>query len=187
VLTIFEEIVRENPPWDRRFRIEHAQHVRPQDIARFAALGVVVSAQPYHCIDDGVWAEERIGTERARSTYAFKSFLDAGVCIGFGSDWTVAPLDPVLGIYAAVTRATIDGKLPDGWFPEQKLTVQEAVRCYTVNNAFAAFEEHLKGTLEAGKFADMVVLSEDIFAIPPEEIRNVRVAMTIVDGDVVYG
>ena len=187
ILAIFEELVRENPAWDRRFRIEHAQHVRPADIARFAALGVIVSAQPYHCIDDGVWAEQRIGAHRARSTYAFKSFLDAGVCVCFGSDWTVAPLDPLLGIYAAVTRATLDGKKPGGWVPEQRVSVEQAVRCYTVNNAFAAFEEHLKGTIEPGKLADMVVVSENIFAIPPAEIRNVRVVRTIVNGEVIYG
>jgi len=187
ILSIFEEIVRTNPAWDRRFRIEHAQHVRAEDIERFSSLGVLVSAQPYHCIDDGVWAEQRIGAVRARTTYAFKSFLDAGVRVCFGSDWTVAPLDPIQGIYAAVTRATLDGKRPGGWCPEQRLTVEEAVRCYTVNNAFAAFEEHLKGTLEPGKMADMVVLSENIFSVPTAEIRNVRVKMTVVDGEVVYG
>jgi hypothetical protein len=187
ILSIFEEIVRTNPAWDRRFRIEHAQHVRAKDIQRFSSLGVLVSAQPYHCIDDGVWAEQRIGAVRARTTYAFKSLLDAGVRVCFGSDWTVAPLDPIQGIYAAVTRATLDGKQPGGWCPEQRLTVEEAVRCYTVNNAFAAFEEHLKGTLEPGKMADMVVLSENIFSVPPAKIRNVRVKMTVVDGEVVYG
>jgi predicted amidohydrolase YtcJ len=186
MLTLFEEIVRENPGWDRRFRIEHAQHVRPQDFARFASLGVIVSAQPCHCIDDGVWAEQRIGHERAKSTYAFRSFLDAGVRLCFGSDWTVAPLDPILGIYAAVTRATVDGKNPDGWIPEQKLTAEEAVKCYTVHNAYASFEEHLKGSIAPGKLADMVVLSDDIFAMPAAEIRNARVVMTVVDGRVVF-
>jgi predicted amidohydrolase YtcJ len=186
ILTLFEEIASENPPWDRRFRIEHAQHVRREDIGRFAALGVVISAQPYHCIDDGAWAEQRIGRDRARMAYAFKSFLDAGVRLCFGSDWTVAPLDPILGIYAAVTRATLDGKNPKGWFPEQRLSVEEAVQCYTVNNAYASFEEHLKGTLEPGKLADMVVLSHDIFTIPPEKIREACVVTTIVNGDVVY-
>lgn len=185
VLSVFEEIVRTNPPWDRRFRIEHAQHIRPQDFSRFAALGVIVSAQPYHAIDDGVWAETRIGHDRARSTYAFRSFLNAGVRVCFGSDWTVAPLNPLLGIAAAVTRATLDGKQPGGWIPEEKLTVEEAVRCYTLSNAYAAFEEHEKGTLEPGKLADMVVLSENIFTIPPERISTVRVERTIVDGKTV--
>jgi predicted amidohydrolase YtcJ len=186
VLTIFEEVVRENPGWDRRFRIEHAQHVRREDRARFASLGVIVSAQPYHCIDDGVWAEQRIGAERAKTTYAFKSFSDAGVCVCFGSDWTVAPLEPLLGIYAAVTRATLDGKKPDGWIPEERISVEQAVRCYTVNNAYASFEEHLKGSIEPGKLADLVVLSENIFSVPAEQIRNVRVEKTVVNGDVVY-
>lgn len=187
IVTLFEDVIRENPAWDRRFRIEHAQHVRAEDIQRFASLGVIVSAQPYHCIDDGVWAEQRIGPVRAATTYAFKSFLDAGVCVCFGSDWTVAPLDPIQGIYAAVTRATLDGKRPEGWIPEQRLSVEEAVRCYTVNNAYASFEEHLKGSVESGKLADLVVLSDNIFTIPHEDIRNVRVTMTVVDGEVVYG
>ena len=122
-----KRVVRRNPPWDRRFRIEHAQHLRPEDIQRFAALGVIASAQPYHAIDDGVWAESRIGAERLKTTYAFKSLLDAGVRVCFGSDWTVAPLHPLGGIHAAVTRRTLDGRNPGGWVPEQKLTVEEAV------------------------------------------------------------
>ncbi len=186
VLSMLESIVRTNPPWDRRFRIEHAQHVRRQDIARFAALGVVVSAQPYHAIDDGVWAEERIGPVRARTTYAFKSFLNAGVRVCFGSDWTVAPLQPLLGIYAAVTRRTLDGKRPGGWIPEEKVTVEEAIRCTTINNAYAEFAEHDKGSITTGKLADLVVLSDNLFAIPPERIQDARVEMTVVDGDVVY-
>jgi hypothetical protein len=183
VLDIFEEIVRTNPPWDRRLRIEHAQHVRRADVARFAALGVIVSAQPYHCIDDGVWAETRIGAERAACTYAFKTFLEAGVRVCFGSDWTVAPLNPIPGIYAAVTRATLDGKRPGGWTPAERLTVEEAVRCYTINNAYASFEEGLKGSIEAGKLADMVVLSENIFTVPPGAIKDVRVEMTVIGGE----
>ena len=186
VLRIFEEIVRVNPPWDRRPRIEHAQHVRPGDFERFAALGVVVSAQPYHCIDDGVWAEGRIGQERARTTYAFRSFLDAGVHVCFGSDWTVAPLDPVGGIYAAVTRSTLDGARPGGWVPDQRLTVEQAIRCYTVEGAYASYEEGLRGSITAGKCADLVVLSQDPTGIPPEELREIVVDMTIADGQTVY-
>jgi predicted amidohydrolase YtcJ len=186
VLDIFEEVVRRNPPWDRRFRIEHAQHLRPEDIQRFAALGVIASAQPYHAIDDGVWAESRIGAERLKTTYAFKSLLDAGVRVCFGSDWTVAPLHPLGGIHAAVTRRTLDGKNSGGWVPEQKLTVDEAVRCYTVNNAYASFEEHVKGSITPGKLGDMVVLSEDIFTIPAERIADVGVQMTVVDGNIVF-
>jgi predicted amidohydrolase YtcJ len=187
VLDIFEEIVRTNPAWDRRFRIEHAQHLRPQDIARFAALGVIASVQPYHAIDDGVWAASRIGPERMKTTYAFRSMLDAGVHVCFGSDWTVAPLHPLGGIYAAVTRRTLDGKNPLGWVPEQKISVEEAVRCTTINNAYASFEEDIKGSITPGKLADMVVLGEDIFSIAPETIKDVAVAMTIVDGRTVHG
>ena len=187
VLSLYEEVTRTNAPWDRRFRIEHAQHVRREDIPSFKRLGVIVSAQPYHCIDDGVWAEKRIGPERIHQAYPFRSFLDAGVMLCFGSDWTVAPLSPLLGIYAAATRRTLDGKHPDGWIPEQKLTVPEALQCYTINNAYASFEENTKGSIETGKLADMVVLDDDIFAIPPEKVRDVNVAMTVVDGRIVFG
>jgi hypothetical protein len=186
VLRIFEEILRVNPPWDRRFRIEHAQHVRPTDFARYASLGVVVSAQPYHCIDDGVWAEQRIGPERARTAYAFRSFLDAGVHVCFGSDWTVAPLDPIAGIYAAVTRSTLDGARPGGWIPEQRLTVEQAIRSYTVEGAYASFEEHLRGSITPGKAADLVVLSRNPATVPPEQLREITVDMTIADGRTVY-
>jgi predicted amidohydrolase YtcJ len=186
VLRIFEEIARTNPPWDRRFRIEHAQHLRPDDFVRFASLGVVVSAQPYHCIDDGVWAEGRIGADRARTTYAFRSFVDAGVHVCFGSDWTVAPLKPIGGIYAAVTRRTLDGTRPGGWVPEQRLTVEQALQCYTVEGAYAAFEERLRGSITPGKIADLVVLSRDPTIVPPEDLLDIAVDMTIADGQTVY-
>jgi len=186
LLDLFEAVIRENGPRDRRFRIEHAQHLRPQDIPRMARLGVIASMQPYHAIDDGRWAEKRIGHERCKTTYAFRSLLDAGVRVTFGSDWPVAPLNPLLGIYAAVTRKTLDGKNPNGWFPEQKITVEEAVRAYTVWGAYAEFAEAVKGSLEVGKFADLVVLSRDIFVIPPDEIAQVEVLYTIVGGKIVY-
>jgi len=169
-----------------RFRLEHAQHVRLQDFARFAKLGVIASMQPYHAIDDGRWAEKRLGPTRARTSYAWRSMLDAGAPLAFGSDWPVAPLDPLLGIYAAATRATLDGKHPDGWFPEEKLTVEEALRAYTAGSAFAAFEENKKGTISPGKLADLVVLSDDLFSIPPERIKDARVVLTLVGGKVVY-
>jgi hypothetical protein len=186
VLDLFETIVARNPQRDRRFRIEHAQHIRPADFARFARLGVIASVQPYHAIDDGRWAEGRIGRERCRTTYPFRSFLDHGVVTCFGSDWTVGPLNPLEGIYAAVTRRTTDGKNPGGWIPQERITVEEALRAYTVTNAYAAFEEGDKGSIAPGKFADMAVLSENILTIPPESIARVMVDLTVVDGKVVY-
>ncbi len=185
LLDIYERIGGEHPA-AHRFRVEHAQHVRPEDFARFGKLGIVASMQPYHAIDDGRWAERRIGHERARSSYAWRSMLDAGARLAFGSDWPVAPLDPLSGIYAAVTRATLDGKNPGGWFPEQRLTVEEALRAYTLGAAYAAFQEKEKGTISPGKLADVVVLSDDLFRIPPERIKDVRVEITLVGGRVVY-
>jgi predicted amidohydrolase YtcJ len=186
ILSIYEQVERENGDRDRRLRIEHAQHLRSQDIPRFARDHVIASMQPYHAIDDGRWAEKRIGHERAKTTYAFRSLLDTGATLAFGTDWTVAPLDPVLTIYAAVTRRTLDGKHPNGWIPEQKVSVEEAVRAYTVGSAFAEFQENEKGTIAPGKLADLVILSADIFKIDPKEIQKVEVVMTILDGRVIY-
>ena len=186
MLDMFEKIVQVNPKWDRRFRLEHAQHIQPKDFKRFARLGVIASVQPYHAIDDGRWAEKRIGHERCKTTYAFRTFHDNGVKICFGSDWTVAPLNPLLGIYAAVTRRTLDDANPDGWFPEQKISVQEAIEAYTINNAYAAFEENEKGSITPGKLADFVVLSDDILSIDPIKIRDVNVEMTILGGNIIY-
>jgi len=169
-----------------RFRIEHAQHMRPQDFARFGKLGIIASMQPYHAIDDGRWAEKRLGHERLKWSYAWRAMLDAGAPVAFGSDWPVAPLSPILGIYAAVTRATLDGKHPDGWFPEQRLTVEEALRAYTQGSAYAAFQENEKGSITPGKLGDLVVLSDDLFTIPPAKIKDAHVVMTIVGGKIVY-
>ncbi|PYV18029.1 MAG: amidohydrolase [Acidobacteria bacterium] len=169
-----------------RFRIEHAQHVRREDFARFGRLGVIASMQPYHAVDDGRWAEKRIGRERARTSYAWRSMLRAGAPLAFGTDWPVAPLNPLLGLYAAVTRATLDGKNPAGWFPEEKLTLEEALRAYTQGSAYAAFEEQEKGTIAPHKLADFVVLSDDLFSIPLEKIKDARVLMTVVGGKIVY-
>ena len=185
VLDIYERLGGQHPA-ARRFRVEHAQHARGEDFVRFRKLGVIASMQPYHAIDDGRWAEKRIGHERARSSYAWKSMLDAGAVLAFGSDWPVAPLDPLLGIYAAVTRATLDGRNPGGWYPEQRLTVEEALRAYTQGCAYASFEEKDEGTISPGKFADLIVLSEDLFQIPPERIKDARVEITIVGGRIVY-
>ena len=186
ILTIFETVAQEHGPRDRRFRIEHAQHLRPQDIGRFGRDQVIASVQPYHCADDGRWAEKRIGPERCRTTYAFRSLLDSGARLAFGSDWTVAPLNPMLGIAAAVTRRTLDGKHPGGWIPEEKITVAEAVRAYTVGSAYAEFQDQAKGTLIPGKLADLVLLDRDIFSVPAEQIDHTKIVLTIVDGRVVY-
>jgi predicted amidohydrolase YtcJ len=169
-----------------RFRIEHAQHLRSQDFAAFAKLGIIASMQPYHAIDDGRWVEKRIGPERARWSYAWRSMLNAGVTLAFGTDWPVAPLNPLLGVYAAVTRETLDGKNPGGWFPEEKITLEEALRAYTYGSAYASFQEKDKGTITPGKLGDIVVLSDDLFSIPPDKIKDARVVLTIVGGRVVH-
>jgi len=186
LLNTYELAEQENGTRDRRFRIEHAQHIAPADIERFAKLNVIASMQPYHAIDDGRWAEEVIGPERIKTTYAFRSLFDAGAKVAFGSDWPVAPATPLEGIYAAVTRRTLDDKNPEGWVPEQKITVEQALQGYTVNGAYASFEENLKGTLEPGKLADFVVLSEDITRIDPIKISETRVLQTYVGGKKVF-
>jgi predicted amidohydrolase YtcJ len=186
VLGMYEEAARQNGARDRRFRIEHAQHLRMEDIPRFGKLHVIASMQPYHCIDDGRWAEKRIGPERAKGTYAFRALLDSGAVLAFGSDWDVAPMQPLMGIYAAATRRTLDGKHPNGWVPEQKITVAEAIRAYTMGSAYASFDEKIKGSIEPGKLADMVVVSDDILSRPPVEIEKTRVEMTVFDGKVIY-
>jgi len=186
VLDLIEQAEKAVPGGRNRFRIEHAQHLDPADIARFGQLGVAASMQPYHAIDDGRWAEQLIGHERARSSYAWRTLLDTGATLAFGSDWPVAPLDPILGIYAAVSRRTLDGAHPDGWIPEQRISVAEAVHAYTMGSAAAEHMDDEKGSLVAGKLADLVVLSADIFTVPAEQIRQTRVDLTICDGNVVY-
>ncbi len=185
-LDIFERVIKENGPRDRRFRIEHAQHIAPPEIPRFAQLGVVASMQPYHAIDDGRWAGKVIGAERAKGTYAFRSLLDAGTTLAFGSDWFVAPPAPLEGIQAAVTRRTLDGKNPNGWVPEQKITLDEALRAYTRSAAFAGFQDKDLGVLRAGMLADVVVLDRDLSKIAPETIADAHVQFTVVGGRVVF-
>jgi predicted amidohydrolase YtcJ len=185
-LDVFERVAAANGPRDRRFRIEHAQHIAPQDLPRFAKLGVIPSMQPYHAIDDGRWAERFIGPQRSETTYAFRSLLDSGARLAFGSDWFVAPPTPIEGIYAAVTRRTLDDKHPNGWVPQQKITVEEALRAYTADAAYAAFNESSLGSLEPGKLADLVVLERNLFDTPPEELNTVPIAATIVGGKVMY-
>lgn len=186
LLDIYGRVIKENGLRDRRLRIEHAQHIDPTDIKRFADFGVIASMQPYHAIDDGRWAEALIGPERIKTTYAFKSLLDANVRVVFGSDWPVAPATPIEGIYAAVTRRTLDGKNPEGWVPEQKITIQQALKAYTKDAAYASFDEHLKGTLAVGKLADFVVLSADLTKIDPIQIKDVEVLQTFVGGKKVF-
>ena len=186
ILDLYSEVIKKHGEADRRLRIEHAQHMAAKDFERFAQLHVIASVQPYHAIDDGRFAESHIGHERASRTYAFRTFLDHGVRLAFGTDWEVAPLDPLLTVYAAVTRATLDGRNPNGWFPEQKLSVAEAIEAYTMGSAYAEFQEKEKGSITPGKLADMVLLSDDIFSIVPEKIREVRVLKTFVGGRLVF-
>jgi hypothetical protein len=186
LLNIFQKVENENGVRDRRFRIEHVQHIAPKDIPRFAHLKVIASMQPYHAIDDGRFAEKLIGRERAKTTYAFYSMMHNNTMVAFGSDWPVAPATPLEGIYAAVTRRTLDDKNPMGWFPEQKITVAQALTAYTIDGAYASFDERIKGSLEEGKLADLVILNQDLFEIAPEKIRDVKVLKTIVGGKVVF-
>jgi predicted amidohydrolase YtcJ len=186
ILDIYAAIEKEHGSRDRRWRIEHAQHMAAKDFDRFAQLHVIASVQPYHAIDDGRWAERRIGHDRSSRTYAFRTFLDRGVRLALGTDWNVAPLNPMLTLYAATTRATLDGKNPNGWFPEQKLTIKEAIEAYTMGSAYAEFQENEKGSIKAGKLADMVLLSDDVLTIDPVKIRDVKVLKTWVGGKVTY-
>jgi predicted amidohydrolase YtcJ len=182
ILNVYEEAENLHPGKDHRFRVEHAQHLTEGAIDRFVKLQVVPSMQPFHAIDDGKWAAKRLDTPRLRRTYMFKSLLESKANLTFGSDWPVAPLDPIAGIYAAVTRRTLDDKNPGGWFPEQKITVEQALRCYTVNNAWAGFQEMKTGKLKTGMLADFTVLSEDLFSMPAEKIRETKILLTVVNG-----
>src|SRR5881296_296807 len=186
LLSIYDSVARAHGPRDRRFRVEHAQHLRPQDIPLFGKLGVIASMQPYHAIDDGRWVEKRIGPERIKTTYAFRTLLDTSAKLAFGSDWTIAPLEPILGVYAAVTRRTLDGKHPGGWVPQQKITVAEALRAYTVGAAYATFGERTRGVLAPGYDADVVVIDRNLFTLPPDSLDRARVRYTIVAGRVAF-
>ncbi|MDP8243269.1 MAG: amidohydrolase [Candidatus Hinthialibacter antarcticus] len=186
ILNVFERVIEANGPRDRRFRIEHAQHLRPDDIARFHTLNVIASMQPYHLMDDGCWAEAAIGAKRSSVTYAFRSLLDAQARLAFGSDWFVAPPTPLEGIYAAVSRRTKDGNHPDGWTPLQKITAEESLQAYTTDAAYASFEEEQKGALKPGMYADLVIIDHDIAEISSDEIAKAHVDLTLVNGDIVF-
>jgi predicted amidohydrolase YtcJ len=191
LLDWFEMAIERNGPGDRRFRMIHAQVVEEDDFERFGELGVIAEVQPYHAIDDMRWMEERIGHERCRGAYAFKSLLEGGAVLSFGSDWPGTnaswyPAKPLLGIYAAVTRQTLDGEPEGGWFPEQRIDVETAIRAYTINNAFAAGEEDDKGSIVVGKFADFTILDRDLLVVAPSGIKDVRVLGTIVGGRIVF-
>jgi predicted amidohydrolase YtcJ len=186
LLDIYDSVARAHGPRDRRFRVEHAQHLRPEDVARFGRGGILASMQPAHLIDDGNWAGKRLGPERIRHSYVFRSLLDQRARLAFGSDWSVAPMDPILGIYAAVTRRSADGKHPGGWIPEQKISVEEALRAYTAGGAYAVFAEGRRGRIAPGYLADLVLLDRDLTRTPPEEIGQTKVRATVMGGKVVF-
>ena len=186
ILGMFDNVAKHNGVRDRRFRIEHAQHLQAGDVGDFRRFGVIASMQPYHAIDDGRWADKRLGASRVHGSYVFKSLLESGATLAFGSDWPVAPMDPIMGVYAAVTRSTLDGKHPEGWIPEQKISAADALRAFTMGSAYASFDEKIKGSIEPGKVADMAVLSDDILTVPPGRIREIHVMMTLFNGRVIY-
>jgi predicted amidohydrolase YtcJ len=186
LLDVYRDVAAQNGVRDRRFRIEHAQHLSPSALPRFAAQGVIASMQPYHAADDGRWAEKRIGPERIKTTYAFRSLLDAGATLAFGSDWTVAPIDPILGIDAAVTRRTIDGANPEGWMPQERISLEETLHAYTDGGARAGFMEGKVGRIAPGLLADLVVVSRNLFDTDAKSLVDARVEMTVVGGQVVY-
>jgi predicted amidohydrolase YtcJ len=191
LLDWFEQAIERNGPGERRFRLIHAQVVEEDDFKRFGELGVIAEVQPYHAIDDMRWMEERIGHERCKGAYAFKSLMEGGALLSFGSDWPGTnaawyPAKPLLGIYAAATRQTLDGQPEEGWFPDERIDVETAIRAYTINNAYAAGEENEKGSMRVGKLADLTVLDRDLLEIGPSAIKDVRVLATIVGGRVTY-
>ena len=185
-LDAIEKAAELNGRRESRHRIEHAQFLIDEDIPRFAELGVVASMQPTHCITDKRFAEKRVGRERCRGAYAWRSLLDAGVHIAFGTDYGVEPLDPMEGLYAAVTRKDRAGEPGEGWFPEQKLTMEEAIELYTLGSAYSEFMEDRKGMIKEGYLADMVILNQDLMTIPHDRIMRTKVDYTIVGGKVVY-
>ena len=186
LIDIAETMKNGNAPWDRRFRIEHAQHIRQEDIKRCADLDIIVSAQPYHLFYDGDYLEKKLGEKRVKDSYTFNSFIKSNVKLCFGSDWSVVSLNPMTGIYAAVKRNSLNGKNEAGIVPEEKISVEEAVKCYTINGAYAAYAEDKLGSLEPGKLADLVVLNENIFEIDLDQLINVSINLTVFNGEIVH-
>jgi len=191
LLDMMDRVNEHNGVKNRRFRLVHAQVIHPDDFKRFKNMSIIAEVQPYHCTDDMRWMEERIGHERSKGAYAFRSLWDSGAVVCFGSDspGTNAsryPLNPMLGLYAAVTRQTLDGNPADGWFPDEKLSVEEAIQAYTLNSAYASFEENIKGSITEGKLADLVILSDNLLEIDPSKIKDVEVKTTIFNGKIIY-
>lgn len=186
LLDLLTDVVRANGPRDRRCRVEHAQHLRSADVPRFAAVGAIVSMQPYHAVDDGRWAERAVGSERLRLSYAWRAIAATGARLAFGSDWFVSPATPLEGLDAAVNRRTLDGGHPDGWIPEQRLDLDTALHAYTTGAAHAVFEDAIKGRLAPGCLADVTVIDRDVFADPARDLARASIAATIVGGTVVY-
>ncbi|WP_411817808.1 amidohydrolase [Hyphococcus sp. DH-69] len=187
VLDIFQSVEKQNGQRDRRFRIEHAQHIRPNSIPRFAQQGVIASVQPYHAIDDGRWAVHRIGEDRLHGTYAFGALIRSGAHVTFGSDWPVAPMNPLMGIHAAIARQTIDGANPEGWLPDEKVTTEQAMTAYTLENAYAGFQEKITGQLTPGFLADITIMDRDITSVSVRDIPKTEIMKTIVGGKIRYG
>ena len=185
-LNAFEKALEVNGKRDSRHRIEHSQFLIDSDIPRFAELGIIASMQPTHCITDKRFAEKRVGLERCNGAYAWRSLLNTGAKIAFGTDYGVEPLDPLEGLYAAVTRKDRAGEPGEGWFPEQKLTMEEAIELYTLGSAYAEFMEDRKGMIKEGYLADMVIFNNDLMTIPHDQIMSSKVNYTIVGGKVVY-
>jgi predicted amidohydrolase YtcJ len=169
-----------------RNRVEHAQVVAPSDFARFRDLGVIASMQPSHAISDKRWAGERLGEYRVLGAYSWHTFEAYGVHVPFGTDWPIEPINPYLGLFAAVTRESTDMQPAGGWLPEERLGIAEAIRCYTAEPAYASFEERDKGQIKPGMLADLVVHTRDLLTVKPEEILQTEPLMTIFNGRVVY-
>ncbi len=186
ILNAYEKAAEVNGKRDSRHRSEHAQILIEEDIPRFAELGVIPSMQPTHCITDKRFAEKRIGLERSRFAYTWNTLAKTGARLAFGTDYSVEPLNPMEGLYASVTRKDRLGEEGDGWFPEEKITMEEAIEYYTLGSAYAQFMEDRKGMLKEGYLADIIITDKDLLSVPEEEIMKTKVVMTMLGGNIVY-